>query len=674
MLDDLSDMSCPDTDTESSDSDAENLREMPRPLKLDQKHVSNNLIISDVCSIAINLDLGDDNVTPIKHRQIDNSTPKPSPVGQDLLRPNFHNTSRESPMFEKKKYLDLGLSDEKDNVGVNCFIAKSGITLATLPKTPLDYFQLFINKNVLKYLVYETNLYASQTKTIKTDSYKQWYPVDLEGMAHYIGLNILFGVFKLPRNHMYWSVGKPFSSHAVRSAMSFQRFQIINTFFHAFNNKAIPVDQNDRIIKIRNFSEYLINKFKSIYIPEKNLSLDEGIMPFKGKLNFKTYNPDKPVKYGIKFYILTEAETGYVHNFSIYSGEGNTTNGIVHKLCEDIKNKGYHIYMDNFYNSGKLAEELLQNQIYICGTLRLNRGAPREFQEKIKYLKNDEVLFKRVNDISFITWQDKRAVSMISTIHSNANTVPIEKIKKKTVKGQKLYSKVTVNKPIAIVDYNKFMGGVDHFDQMIKYYEFIQKSQKWTRKVIFYLLQMAIHNSFQLYKKYCPVDKKVDLLSFHEIIYTSLLEFNEESWPDSPPEMYLNHASDIEIDFAISDDEINQSYTVNSELNSRENIGDSNKTTRTNFFECIYSPAANSSMHKDKRSGKRENFYDLDKLRLDSSLKHCLSIEPKKKRRNCRVCLKNFPKQKLTWYRCESCLVHLCPNNCYSIYHKKKFY
>ena len=105
---------------------------------------------------------------------------------------------------------------------------------------------------------------------------------------------------------------------------------------------------------------------------------------------------------------------------------------------------------------------------------------------------------------------------MITTIHDNATTVPIERTEKKKDKGKTKYSKVIVNKPSAIVDYNKYMGGVDHFDQMIKYYEFIQKSQKWTRKMIFYLIQMAIHNSFVLYKKYSSSPKKLDLLGFQK--------------------------------------------------------------------------------------------------------------------------------------------------------------
>ena len=36
--------------------------------------------------------------------------------------------------------------------------------------------------------------------------------------------------------------------------------------------------------------------------------------------------------------------------------------------------------MDNYYNSVNLTEQLLQQGVYTCGTLRLQRGAAKELQ------------------------------------------------------------------------------------------------------------------------------------------------------------------------------------------------------------------------------------------------------------------------------------------------------
>ena len=49
-------------------------------------------------------------------------------------------------------------------------------------------------------------------------------------------------------------------------------------------------------------------------------------------------------------------------------------------LIEPLKYKGYDFYMDNYYNSVNLTEQLLQQGVYTCGTLRLQCGAAKQLQ------------------------------------------------------------------------------------------------------------------------------------------------------------------------------------------------------------------------------------------------------------------------------------------------------
>lgn len=46
------------------------------------------------------------------------------------------------------------------------------------------------------------------------------------------------------------------------------------------------------------------------------------------------------------------------------------------------------------------------------------------------------------------------------------------------------------------------MSGVDRADQMISYYSCPRKSAKWYKKVIFHLLDVAVWNSFFLYRQH----------------------------------------------------------------------------------------------------------------------------------------------------------------------------
>ncbi|KAK4311010.1 hypothetical protein Pmani_017465 [Petrolisthes manimaculis] len=87
------------------------------------------------------------------------------------------------------------------------------------------------------------------------------------------------------------------------------------------------------------------------------------------------------------------------------------------------------------------------------------------------------------------------------------------------------------------------MGGVDHYDQMVQYYPLLRRTYKWTRKFMFYLIQMAIFNSFALYKMYALTPRKMALLEYMEHIVEKLLTFTQDEWPTSGVPIY--HAPDV---------------------------------------------------------------------------------------------------------------------------------
>ncbi|KAF7687107.1 PiggyBac transposable element-derived protein 4 [Cucumispora dikerogammari] len=46
------------------------------------------------------------------------------------------------------------------------------------------------------------------------------------------------------------------------------------------------------------------------------------------------------------------------------------------------------------------------------------------------------------------------------------------------------------------------MGGVDKFDQMIKYYSLKRKTIRWPQRFTLYIIQILIHNSYVLYNRF----------------------------------------------------------------------------------------------------------------------------------------------------------------------------
>lgn len=51
----------------------------------------------------------------------------------------------------------------------------------------------------------------------------------------------------------------------------------------------------------------ILNTIFRYYSPNEYLTIDEGMIPYNGNINFKVFNPDKPTKWGIKEYILCDS-------------------------------------------------------------------------------------------------------------------------------------------------------------------------------------------------------------------------------------------------------------------------------------------------------------------------------------------------------------------------------
>jgi hypothetical protein len=76
-------------------------------------------------------------------------------------------------------------------------------------------------------------------------------------------------------------------------------------------------------------------------------------------------------------------------------------------------------------------------------------------------------------------------------------------------------TKMEIKKPYAIVQYNKFMNGVDRADQYLSYYSILRKSVKWLKNVVLYLLNCALFNAFCVYR---TLKQKVRYKNFlHEV-------------------------------------------------------------------------------------------------------------------------------------------------------------
>jgi len=152
----------------------------------------------------------------------------------------------------------------------------------------------------------------------------------------------------------------------------------------------------------------------------------------------------------------------------------------------------------------RLAQILLDRNVTVCGTMRANRGIPRDLEGEGKCSKRGQSVFRRKGDVMVQVWKDKRLVRMISMIHYT-NIVNTWRIDRKT--------NMEMKKPYAVVQYNKFMKGIDRADQYLSYYSVLRKSVKWSKKVVLYLLNSALFTAFFVYRT-LNTNKKVKYKNF----------------------------------------------------------------------------------------------------------------------------------------------------------------
>ena len=103
---------------------------------------------------------------------------------------------------------------------------------------------------------------------------------------------------------------------------------------------------------------------KAKYVCDFSLTVDEQLLPCKNRCGFISFMPNKPDKYGIKFWVLADVNTKYILNIIPYLGAQDQQQrgklpvamSIVLDLTKDIHGKGYNITCDNFFTSVELVK------------------------------------------------------------------------------------------------------------------------------------------------------------------------------------------------------------------------------------------------------------------------------------------------------------------------------
>ncbi|XP_049787883.1 piggyBac transposable element-derived protein 3-like [Schistocerca cancellata] len=198
------------------------------------------------------------------------------------------------------------------------------------------------------------------------------------------------------------------------------------------------------------------------------LAADESTVSFKSRVLFKMYNTQKPTKWGLRVFVISDSSNGYICNL-------NFSERVVPHLLADIRNatgqSDYHFYTNHSYTGVALAEELLKQNVHLTGMIQANcKSLLAAIKKGALRLKKHEIKCLSSNKNMVLAWHDKQTVLLLSTKANNSASL-IERRNRK--------EREEIMKPNVIIDYTLKVGRVDKSDHFISSYGFLMKSPKW---------------------------------------------------------------------------------------------------------------------------------------------------------------------------------------------------
>ena len=228
-------------------------------------------------------------------------------------------------------------------------------------------------------MAFQTNLYAEQLQNSRIIYHphsrltriKQFTETDIKT---YIAVILWMGIHSNKVIQDNWS-SDLLSETNIGKYISYDRFLLIHRCFHLNDNE--KKDLTDPIYKVRPLFVFLLGNWRRHYKFSKRLTIDECMIKFNGRLSFKQYIMNKPVKWGIKGFLICNSYNGYCYNIKLFYGKKTTP--LSEKLSKsenivlDFVNGGIHdfsgsiIYIDNYYMGPNLLNEHSKNMIGSLG-------------------------------------------------------------------------------------------------------------------------------------------------------------------------------------------------------------------------------------------------------------------------------------------------------------------
>ncbi len=397
--------------------------------------------------------------------------------------------------------------------------------------SPKWYFDQFMDKSVFEHISYQSNLYAVMMNCpeLKTT------PSEME---QFVGLHILMTIVRMPSYRMYWHTTTRYDP--IATVMGRKRFDHLRTYIHMNDNTNVKQKGEpgyDPLFKVRPVLEKVRANCLKVE-PEENHSIDEQMIPFKGKIGMKQYIKNKPQKWGIK--VFTRAGvTGLVYDFEVYTGKGTVTNErglgvageVVLRLVSEVpKGLNYKCFFDNWFTSPELIVELKKMGILTVATINRNRlrGCTLKSDKELSKAGRGayDVKYEMTSGMAIVKWYDNKAVLLASSF---IGPDPVDRCRRWS-KEKKVY--VEADRPHIVKMYNNNMGGVDLADMFAALYRIEIRPRRWYLRILYYLIDLSVVNGWLLYRRHLTQKqekKYMPLLVFRAQVADALIKVGKQA-------------------------------------------------------------------------------------------------------------------------------------------------
>ena len=455
------------TDEDSGDENEANILHLPSRMLRSQVELQNRPSTS-----------GENRMDDLNEEEIDVPAPKKKKKKDNTVKKWYG---------EDTFFTSCGKGDRDEEVFTNSQEVMSAV----------ECFELLYNDDIIKFIVDMTNLYALQRNHTLN--------VTCDEIRVYIAILLLTGYLTPKYMRMLWEVKSDTHNKLVASSIRRNRFFEIQQYLHLCDSTSLP--PNDKFGKVREYFTKLNATFTAHFkkAGSSHISIDETIVPYYGRHGTKQHIHGKPIRFGYKLWSAATRQ-GYLVNFEPYQGASGpglkmqSDLGLGAAVIIELHSRlpeelgPYNLYFDNFFTGLPLLKYLREQNVGGTGTVRENRleNCNLPNSKDMKKEPRGKLCHKASKEIIAAKWHDNNIVTIASNCHG---LDPITKVDRIGFVDKKR-AKIQVDCPAIIQMYNKYMGGVDRFDENVDSMRVALRGKKWWFPLFAFGLDAACQNAW----------------------------------------------------------------------------------------------------------------------------------------------------------------------------------